>query len=77
MNYDFKNKTILITGATRGIGKSIADCFLKYGANLILTGTKQKEISALNKVYFQNSKVNYFHLDFLDSKSKNFFIKIF
>ncbi len=35
MNY--QNKTLLITGAYRGIGKSIAEYFAKMGVNVILT----------------------------------------
>ena len=33
-----KNKTILITGSTRGIGEAMALRFAKDGANLIITG---------------------------------------
>lgn len=32
----FKNKTVMITGANRGIGKAIAERFYKEGANLAL-----------------------------------------
>ena len=33
---NFKNKTIIITGASSGIGKSCAEIFAKKGANLVL-----------------------------------------
>ena len=39
MKFDFKNKNILITGASRGIGKSIAKEFHKLGANILGTST--------------------------------------
>ena len=45
---DLSGKTALITGATRGIGRAIADEFIEAGANVILTGTKQSEIDQLN-----------------------------
>ena len=33
---DFKNKVVIITGASSGIGKSCAEAFAKRGANLVL-----------------------------------------
>jgi 3-oxoacyl-[acyl-carrier protein] reductase len=35
--YDFKGQTAIITGGTRGIGKAVADSFLKAGAKVIVT----------------------------------------
>jgi short-subunit dehydrogenase len=37
---DFKNKTVIITGASSGIGKACAEAFAKRGANLVL-GARQ------------------------------------
>jgi 3-oxoacyl-[acyl-carrier protein] reductase len=37
-----KGKTVLITGATKGIGKGIAECFAKQGANVIILGRNQQ-----------------------------------
>ena len=45
---DLSGKTALITGATRGIGKAIANAFIDSGANLMLTGTKSEEIEQMN-----------------------------
>ncbi len=47
---DLTNKTILITGATDGIGKVLAEEFSKLGSNIILLG---KNSSKLDKVYDQ------------------------
>ena len=47
---NLSNKTILITGATDGIGKVLAKSFQKLGSNIILLG---KDASKLDKVYDQ------------------------
>lgn len=49
MNLDFTGKTALVTGATRGIGKAIADTLWASGADVYLTGTKQEEVDKFNE----------------------------
>ena len=49
MILDFKGKTALVTGATRGIGKSIADTLWASGAYVYMTGTKKEEVDKLNE----------------------------
>ena len=41
---EFKNKTVLVTGGTLGIGNGIANCFLREGANVHITGTRAKAV---------------------------------
>jgi len=61
-------KTILITGATSGFGKAIAEKFAKAGDNLIITGRRLNRLEALAaslkadyniKVYILNFDVRY------------------
>lgn len=44
-----KNKTVLITGATGGIGACFARCFVKAGASVVLSGTRLPKLEALQK----------------------------
>jgi 3-oxoacyl-[acyl-carrier protein] reductase len=73
MNIDFCDKTIIVTGATRGIGKSIADKLYELNANLILTGTKQEEIKELNNI-FSKTRKKYYCVDFSDDNSILYFL---
>ena len=44
---DFKNKTVLITGASSGIGKQTAIEFAKLGANIILIARRKEKLVKL------------------------------
>lgn len=72
MEFDFSNRVVLITGATRGIGKQLAADFEKLGAALILTGTKPEQINELNKSMTKN--IRYFCVDFTKEESLTRFI---
>lgn len=77
MKIDFKGQVVLVTGATRGIGKQLTDDFAKAGARLILTGTKKEEIDTLNKTRKKDheNKRTYYCVDFIDSESTNDFLE--
>ena len=46
---DFKNKKILITGATGGIGNELIKKFLSLGGNVFGSGTKTEKLDELKK----------------------------
>jgi 3-oxoacyl-[acyl-carrier protein] reductase len=46
---DFKNKKILITGATGGIGQSLVKKFVDLQGNVLATGTKSEKLDLLKK----------------------------
>lgn len=55
-----RNKTALITGGARGIGKAIAECFYREGCRLIITDILDKEGARICKTLDGSI---YFHLD--------------
>ncbi len=48
---NFKNKKILITGATGGIGYSLVEKFYNLGAEVVATGTKEEKLNELKKKF--------------------------
>ena len=48
---NFKNKKILITGASGGIGKSLVKKFVSLEGNVLATGTKTEKLDALKKEF--------------------------
>lgn len=77
MNIDFQGQTVLVTGATRGMGKQFADDLAKLGANLILTGTDKERVENLNREakLDKNTNKKYYAVDFADAASTQAFIE--
>lgn len=64
------NKTILITGATSGIGKACAIRFAEHGERLILTGRRQNRLDELAEWLRKEKGVEVLPLAFDISKRK-------
>ena len=54
--FDLNGKVVLLTGASGGIGKSIAKKMKKQGAKLILSGTRQNILESLSLELGDNTK---------------------
>ena len=54
---DVSNKSILVTGATSGIGKDIGQFLRKSNANLFLTGRSKNKISQLKEDFGNHAKI--------------------
>ena len=59
---NLKDKKILITGATGGIGYSLVKKFYDLGSVILATGTNEKKLDQLQKE-FKNIKIKSFKLD--------------
>ena len=73
---NLKNKKILITGATGGIGNCLVEKFDNLGSNIIATGTNEEKLTNLKKK-FPKIHIEKFKLDehkkiedFIDSIEK-------
>ena len=69
---NFKDKKILITGATGGIGKALVKKFVSLEGNVLATGTKTEKLNAL-KEQFPN--INILKFDISDHSKIEEFIE--
>lgn len=67
INMDLKNKKIVVTGATGGIGREIVKNLDSLGARLILVSRKEDELLALKESLSQKDHL-FFACDFGDQK---------
>ena len=65
MQFDFKNKKVLLTGASGGIGKTLAEKFINSGAKLIITSSNQDKLDIL-KIHYGDKHL-YYLLDLSDT----------
>ena len=62
---NLKNKNIIVTGASGGIGNSIVKSFNDYGANILASGTRIEKLEEL-KAKFKNLKFLQFDISKTD-----------
>jgi len=75
MNLNLKDKNILITGGSKGIGLSIAESFLAEGANITITSRDalnlEKAVSHLTAMGFKSDHIKTVALDLSKSDDCN------
>ena len=72
MKIDFTNKTVVVTGGTRGVGAAIVQLFQECNAEIIATGTNLDNLKRLNEKS-SDKRTKYTHLDFIsDGSVQNF-----
>lgn len=62
----FKNKTVIITGASEGVGAATARMFAEAGANLMLVARTKKNLEAVAEQLRDKSRVEIFAMDVAD-----------
>ena len=70
----FKHKTIWITGASRGIGASLAIALSKFDTNLVLTARNESDLELVRQACYNPEKV---YTEFMDMSDLNSIEKIF
>lgn len=60
----FKDKVVVVTGGSRGIGKSIAESFNDEGATVIVTYK-----NAIDEAYFDSKNIKHYKCDVADAKA--------
>lgn len=64
-----ENKTVIVTGSSRGIGKAIAVAFAKTGANIVLNGRKPIPTDVVEEIQAYGAKVHTILGDMSDFES--------
>ena len=63
----FKDKTVIITGASEGIGAATARLFAEAGANLMLVARSRKNLEAIAEELRDKTRVEIFPMDVTDA----------
>jgi short-subunit dehydrogenase len=65
----FKDKTVIITGGSEGVGAAAARKFAEAGANLVLVARNKKKLEALAEQLREMTRVEIFVMDVADGEA--------
>lgn len=65
----FKDKTVIVTGGSEGVGAAAARKFAEAGANLVLVARNKKKLETLAEELRELTRVEIFVMDVADSES--------
>ena len=67
MDYDFKDKTVIITGGSEGVGAATARKFAEYGANLVLVARGKRKLEKIADELRSKTRVEIIAMDVSDA----------
>ena len=65
----FKDKTVVITGGSEGVGAATARMFAEAGANLMLVARSKKKLEAIAEELRDKTRVEIFAMDVSDPEA--------
>ncbi len=77
MDYDFKDKTVIITGGSAGVGAATARKFAEHGANLVLVARSRRNLERIAEELRSKTRVEIIAMDVSDTDAcANLFKKV-
>ena len=67
MDYDFKDKTVIITGGSEGVGAATARKFAEHGANLLLVARSKRNLDRIAEELRGKTRVEVIAMDVSDT----------
>ncbi len=67
MDYDFKDKTVIITGGSEGVGAAAARMFAEHGANLVLVARGKRKLEKIADELRGKTRVEIIAMDVSDA----------